>query len=474
VSRSRELTADVAPAKNSEGLIATFYGDDFTGSTDVMEAFVRNGFSCVLFLSPPEAEDRERVGPVDVIGVAGISRSWSPEEMADSLPDIFQRLKTFNAPLFHYKLCSTFDSSPTVGSIGKALEIARETFGQQTVPIVVGAPILKRYTVFGNLFATADGITYRIDRHPTMAHHPVTPMMESDIVRHLSHQTPLRGELVDFLELLDEDANVDEKVDDVVSTKPAYLVLDVLEERTLRASGRQVARLVSKTWEKEHTSQVVFGSSGVEYALAEAWALDSPLPPDPNDASPTPAATTLVVVGSRSPATKAQVSEALLAGFAEVAIDPAQLLGSAEQAGSYVRRLAALVLTLLSEGDNVIVTTPEKRDDVPIEGNVLAGYLALVVKAVFDSFVPERLVVAGGDTSGHVARAIGIHTLRISALMTPGAPLCEAELGPEVNTRFQVCLKGGQVGAPDYFTRIAGLTQVKTQPGKTQKERAMR
>lgn len=462
-----------APSRNSEGLIATFYGDDFTGSTDVMEAFARNGFSCVLFLSPPNTADRESLGPVDVIGVAGISRSWTPEEMAENLPDIFTRLKSFNAPLFHYKLCSTFDSSPTVGSIGKALEIARDIFGQQTIPIVVGAPILKRYTVFGNLFATADGVTHRIDRHPTMAHHPVTPMDESDLIKHLSKQTLLPGELVDFLHLLEEDTKVDEKVDAALGRQPAYLLLDVAEERTLRASGRQLARLVTSTWERENTSQVLFGSSGVEYALAETWEgkssdflLSQRLPLEP--------AQTLVLVGSRSPATAAQTNAALLAGFAEVALDPSRLLGSDQQAHDYVLQCAENAVALLSRGANVIVTTPEKSDDVPISGNTLAGYTALLTKIVFASVTPERLVVAGGDTSGHVARALGIRTLRISALLTPGAPLCDAECGPDSDTRFQVCLKGGQVGEPDYFTRIAGLTQAKSRPEKSHRERAIR
>jgi 3-oxoisoapionate kinase len=474
VSKAEAIADRLSPPRGVEGLIATFYGDDFTGSTDVMEAFVRNGMSCVLFLSPPEPKDLERVGPVDVIGVAGISRSWTPEEMASNLPGIFKSLKALNAPLFHYKLCSTFDSSPTVGSIGKALEIARETFGPQTVPIVVGAPILKRYTVFGNLFATADGVTHRIDRHPTMAHHPVTPMNESDIRKHLSQQTELRGELLDYLHLLDDDATVNEKVDSIVSSQPAYLLLDVLEEKTLRASGRQLARLIESTWVSDHTSRVVFGSSGVEYALAEAWEPRSPLSPALDATEPFEPAQTLVVIGSRSPATKAQVDEALRAGFSEVAISPSQLLGPTEQAHRYVAKLAEEVLALMSEGDNVIVTTPEKSEDVPISGNVLAQHTALMVKLVCESFVPERLVVAGGDTSGHVATALGIRSLRISALMTPGAPLCDAEFGPDSNTRFQVCLKGGQVGGPDYFTRIAGLTQITTQPGNPHKERAIR
>jgi hypothetical protein len=43
-----------------------------------------------------------------------------------------------------------------------------------------------RYQAFGNLFATVEGTAYRLDRHPTMSRHPVTPMTEADLRLHLS------------------------------------------------------------------------------------------------------------------------------------------------------------------------------------------------------------------------------------------------------------------------------------------------
>lgn len=59
--------------------------------------------------------------------------------------------------------------------------------------------------MFGNLFA-AGGIAsgaevYRLDRHPVMNRHPVTPMGESDLVRHLALQTDRSIDLIDFRHL---------------------------------------------------------------------------------------------------------------------------------------------------------------------------------------------------------------------------------------------------------------------------------
>ena len=103
----------------------------------------------------------------------------------------FAWLKGLDARFCHYKVCSTFDSSPDVGNIGRAIEIGRRVFGQRVTPLVVGAPQLKRYTAFGHLFAGYQGQTYRIDRHPVMSRHPVTPMDEADLRIHLSRQTDL-------------------------------------------------------------------------------------------------------------------------------------------------------------------------------------------------------------------------------------------------------------------------------------------
>jgi len=175
-------------------LLLTWYGDDFTGSTDVMEALTLGGVPAVLFLEPPTAEFvQERfpaaravgVAAARAVGVAGVSRSMTPSQMEAELPPIFTALKSLGAPLFHYKLCSTFDSSPSVGSIGKAIEIGWSIFQPDAVPMMVGAPPLKRYLLFGNLFATVGETTYRLDRHPTMSKHPSTPMNEGDLRLHL-------------------------------------------------------------------------------------------------------------------------------------------------------------------------------------------------------------------------------------------------------------------------------------------------
>jgi len=186
-------------------LLLGFYGDDFTGSTDAMEGLTRAGLRTVLFIKPPRPEHLTRYKGLRAVGVAGCSRTMSPAEMDVELGEVFRALKELSLAMVHYKVCSTFDSSPQIGSIGHALDIGARVFATPVVPLQVGAPILGRYCVFGNLFARSglDSDPYRLDRHPTMSRHPITPMNESDVHRHLAKQTTRRIELVDILSVSD-------------------------------------------------------------------------------------------------------------------------------------------------------------------------------------------------------------------------------------------------------------------------------
>ncbi|NIO41839.1 MAG: four-carbon acid sugar kinase family protein, partial [Burkholderiales bacterium] len=92
-------------------LLLAFYGDDFTGSTDAMEALSLSGLRTVLFLSSPTPElIREKFSDLRCVGVAGTSRAMSPEEMDAAFEPVLHQLWSLGAPVTHYKVCSTFDS----------------------------------------------------------------------------------------------------------------------------------------------------------------------------------------------------------------------------------------------------------------------------------------------------------------------------------------------------------------------------
>ena len=434
-------------------LLITFYGDDLTGSTDVMEALALRGVETVLFLDVPSEAQRARFPGVRAIGVAGTSRSETPAWMDENLAPVFRWMARERADIAHYKICSTFDSSPEIGSIGRALELGRAAFGGAPVPILVGAPQLKRYTAFGELFAAYLGEVFRIDRHPVMSRHPVTPMREADLRRHLSDQTDLSIALVDHLMLTDGDA--DAAIDAALALEPGAILIDVLNAATQRAAGRQLRRLANAG------SRFVVGSSGVEYALAESWREDGVIDRPGEFAPMQPVKRLAVVSGSCSPTTERQIRFAEARGFTALAFDPRHFVAGDSAAIDALRDDA---LAQLAEGKSLIVYTalgPDTDLGAEIAGSEGARHaigrgLGKLQAALVRQAGLTRAVIAGGDTSSHALRELGIHALtpRMPLAETPGSPVSTAHSDDPAFDGLEIALKGGQVGHDDYFVRI--------------------
>lgn len=435
-------------------LLLSYYGDDFTGSTDVMEALASSGIASVLFLGIPSPEMRARFKDSKAIGIAGTSRSETPEWMESQLTPAFEWLKSLDASICHYKVCSTFDSSPKVGSIGKAIEIGRAIFDQSIVPVIVGAPQLRRYTAFGNLFAAYQGSVYRIDRHPVMSRHPVTPMSEADLAVHLSKQTTLPVSLVDLVTLASSDA--DALVDAVASKCPGILLIDVDSEPTQAAAGQQLVRL------SRRTGSFVAGSSGIEYALINAWRKGGLTMGVAEFPTIGPVDRLAVVSGSVSPTTERQIRKAKEDGFADVALDPLALVSDDSE-----RSVEAAVrdgIERLKEGKSVILHTAlgpsaDVGNDIDrISGarHKLGRALGTILRQMVEREGLSRAVIAGGDTSSHALRQLKVEALTtlIPLPQTPGSPLCLAHGSYRPTDGLQIALKGGQIGTDGYFAQI--------------------
>ena len=424
--------------------LISYYGDDFTGSADVMEALASNGVETVLFLKVPDADLLARFAGARAFGLAGTSRSETPDWMDLHLRDAFFWLKSLDAELCHYKVCSTFDSAPHVGSIGRAIEIGRAVFGETTVPLIVGAPQIRRYTAFGELFAAYQGSNYRIDRHPVMSRHPVTPMDEANLLLHLARQTRLSSTLVDNVAVLGEP---EVPAADIV-------LIDVLDAATQAAAGALLWNAL------RGESRFVCGSSGVEYALIPAWRRAGLVGDRPVFADAGAVDRIAVVSGSVSPTTERQIRHALANGFAGVTLDPVAL--SSEDGAAAIAEAVAAGLKVLEAGQSVVLYTalgPSADRGGELDSSSGARHrLGRALGRIQSELVARtgltRAVVAGGDTSSHALGEMGISalTLKMPLPQTPGSPLCIAHGGAADG--LQIALKGGQVGGDDYFSMI--------------------
>lgn len=453
------MTASANAALPAGPLVA-WYGDDFTGAAAVMEVLSFVGLEAVLFLAPPTQEQLDRFPGTRGIGIAGIARSKPPQWMDANLPAIFKAMSGYGAQISQYKICSTLDSAPHVGSIGRACELAIPELGGAWHPFLAAAPAMQRYQAFGNLFAGAGGIVHRLDRHPVMSRHPVTPMDEADVRRHLARQTELRCGLVTVADFAGPGGDV--ALQREIQDGAAIVAFDCVDNHTLTEAGRLI-------WENRGDRLFVIGSQGVEYALVAHWQKAGLLADAEKPVHPGRVDRMAVVSGSCSSINGEQIAHAALHGFVTIRIDPAFAVDKTAWNGE-TERIAAEALACLSEGRDPLVYTTTGPDDpanarfreaVDASGrkvddvNAAVGTgLGVLLRSIIEKAGLKRAAIAGGDTSGHGASTLGIYALTALAPVATGAALCRAWSDNPALTDFQIALKGGQMGGPDYFQLV--------------------
>jgi 3-oxoisoapionate kinase len=453
--------------------LISYYGDDFTGSTDALEFLTRAGVRTTLFIEPPTPAMLARYPDLQGIGVAGLTRSMTPDAMEATLRSALTALRALGAPHVHYKVCSTFDSSPTIGSIGRVMDVAAEIFKARFIPLLVGAPALGRFCVFGNLFARmgigSDGEIYRLDRHPSMSKHPITPTDESDLRLHLAKQTKKRTALFDILKVALPPAEAKAALGKILGDKPDVVLFDALYANQLALIGGLIDAFAS-------AEQPLFsvGSSGIEMALGAHWAAEKKLQPVSKWPNPGPVKPLLVASGSCSPVTDGQIAEALANGFAEVYLNTAAI-AEGKDADAAIKLAADNAAKQLQSGCSVIIHTSKGNNDPRIaataeafaqrgfdkmavrtmSAELFGSALGKAVRQTLSQCKVRRLCIAGGDTSSFAARALGIEAVEMIGPMSPGAPLCRAHAPDSPADGIEVNFKGGQVGGPDYFSVVA-------------------
>jgi uncharacterized protein YgbK (DUF1537 family) len=426
-------------------LLYSYYGDDFTGSTDVLEGLASNGVETVLFLAPPSDAVRSRFAGAQAVGLAGDSRSRSPEWMSAHLPELFAGLHALGAPVLHYKVCSTFDSSPERGSIGRAIEVGRRVVGSDFTPVIVGAPHLGRYVAFGNLFAAAGNRVFRLDRHPTMSRHPATPMREADLRLHLGPQTELRIGAVELPAL--QGGRADAALQDQLAAGAEIVVFDGVDPATVGAAGEIL-------WARAQAAPLfAAGSSGVTYSLLPQWRAAGLIAAAPEARPPVRVDRLLVVSGSCSPVTAGQIRRALAGGYAGISVDPERLTGQGgdELAAGY---LEAALREL--ERRNVVIYTALGPLDAggAAEGDALGQALGRMLRQLIERASLKRVLLCGGDTSSHAVAQLDLDALTWAGPLVPGAPLCRAHAATPPLDGLELVLKGGQIGPEGFFEMV--------------------
>ncbi|MDQ0586645.1 four-carbon acid sugar kinase family protein [Variovorax paradoxus] len=433
-----------------------YYGDDFTGATDTLGTAARAGLRALLFLNTPDAARLAQAGPLDVLGIAGAARAMAPEAMQAELAPVAALFRSLSARVLHYKTCSTFDSAPHIGSIGAAVRALRGAVEQPWTAIVGGQPNIGRHCLFGHLFAAAGagGEVFRIDRHPTMSRHPVTPMHEADLRLHLAAQGLAGMHSIPFTAASRGPDALGEALQRALRLPSAVADADDAQAVLFDvADAPQLAAIGHVLWsEARRATLLAVGPSSVVDALASALGTRSDSPADSRHVTPA-RGPVLVLAGSLSPVTARQVAAAR--SFDTVWLDAPRL---AQRDAATLERHAREIAQGLARGRHMLACT-RPAEQTPTEGhNVDAQSLSraggdLLAKVL--AMAPlHRVGIAGGDTSSHAVQALDAWGLSYVADMGAGASLCRVHSDDAALDGMEIMLKGGQMGSDDVFERL--------------------
>lgn len=436
-----------------------WYGDDFTGASDTLAVLAQAGLRAMLFLGVPAAQQLAQAalalgGPLDAVGIAGAARSMPPAAIARELAPVGAFFAGLGPRVLHYKVCSTFDSAPGIGSIGAAVRALRPHVEHPLVPIVGGQPSLGRYCVFSNLFAAATrgGAVERLDRHPTMRQHPATPMQEADLRRHLGLQGLEPMAALHYPVYAQGPAAQDAALAGQLHAGARSVLLDVAQPGDLAAIGRLL-------WQEAMRQRLLaVGASSVAQALVAHWQSTGGIAAASGQAPALARADTpvLVVAGSLSPVTARQVRAA--ASYEPVWLQPRDLLDAAAAQDACAR-----IADRLAAGAHVLACTAPAdgaRADTARTGDMAAATAALV-RRVLDACAARgaplrRVGLAGGDTSSLATRALGPWGLSYRGHLGAGVAIVRTHADAAAFDGVELLLKGGQMGAPEVFEQLLG------------------
>ncbi|WP_261385252.1 3-oxo-tetronate kinase [Vannielia litorea] len=418
------------------GITIGAIADDFTGATDLASTLAREGMSVVQVIGVPDAATETH--GAEAVVVALKSRTAPKAEAVGEAIAATDWLLPQGAGQILFKYCSTFDSTDE-GNIGPVADALLEHLGEGFAVICPAFPDNGRTVSNGELFVGDVPLA-----ESSMKDHPLTPMRDSNLIRLMERQSRHRAGLISLDDVRSGLETIGARVEALRAEGRRYGVVDAVTNADLRAIGAA-----------NGSHRFITGGSGISLGLPAyhraTGALGEAVPLE----MPSVTGRALVLSGSCSEATRAQVARAC-------SVWPSRKV-DISHAAEGDGEAEALVAWALGQPANAPVLIYGSSDPAEVArtqaalgrvraGEVMERTLATVARALLaEGFT--RIVVAGGETSGAVVTALGVKALRIGPQIAPGVPWTET-LG---TAPAALALKSGNFGGETFFEDALGM-----------------
>ena len=401
--------------------------DDITGACDVAAGVSEAGVFAEVRLGVPDPS----VPPEAACVIVALKSRTAPpaEAIADSVATA-RALRDWHARNLYQKYCSTFDSTDE-GNIGPVADALLAQVGPGSVSIGTPAtPAAGRTMHRGHLF-----VGDRLLSESSLAHHPLTPMHDPDLVRVLGRQTPLPVASIAIEDVRAGAEAIARRVRTLRAEGVRHILVDAVEDSDLDSVATAVEAL---------DDVLLTGAAGLAQALARAMAAGGAASAVP--ARPTGRA--LILSGSGSARTRAQVAAfgapAFLLHMDDLAAD---FDGVVDRAVAFAADCDLPLVSATAEPEAVLRT--QERWGTDQSAALIEHALARIAAIAVERLGVRRILVAGGETSGAVAAALRLDRLIVRRVAAPGVPWMS---GTDAAGRvLDVCFKSGNFGGESFF-----------------------
>lgn len=443
-------------------LFVAAVADDDTGAADLAGMLAERGMRAAVVLDSASPHQlRTWAAECDALVIGTATRSVTKDEAYTRTRDAIDTVRTLSPQRVAVKYCSTFDSTPE-GNIGASIDAAMDCTGEPFTIALPALPALSRTTYMGYHF-----VGHQLLSDSPMRQHPLNPMLNANLVAHLSTQTRRRVGLVDYAEIQDGPEAIRTALTRLQSGGCEIALLDCVDERQLHAIGEAICNL-----------PLLSGSSGWGMVLPDIWRRNGSWTPCGSTgmvAAPGGAGV-LAISGSCSPATQAQLAWAAHHGCKIFALDALALAQGNLPPAEWISRIVGI----LASGEACLLTTTQRAGREQVQewaaqqalsavtaGERISAALARLVAGIMNRCAPAGLVIAGGETSSVLMRTLKLGGLLIGSTIDPGVPLCLSLARPEL----ALVLKSGNFGSENFFGRaVEAIQSIRRESPKLQKE----
>ena len=410
--------------------------DDFTGAGDAASFLAGCGLRTLLVNGLPPAG--AALPECDAVVVALKSRSLPAAEAVRECAGAFEWLRKAGAEKLYFKYCSTFDSTPE-GNIGPVADYMLDILCQPYTVLCPALPVNGRLVKDGVLYVNGQPLA-----QSPMRNHPLNPMWDSRIDRLMAPQSAYPCLTVSAREMEGSGEFLHTRLERFARTHNRFYLIP---DHTCAADAENILRQFGGL-------QFFTGGSGLMEALARRC------PRRAEAGAPAPNGVwgdAVLMAGSCSTATRAQVQRYIETGAPALAVDPRRLLEGSqtleELAAFYHAHRGRAPLFYTVPADPASLTTPQAKEAHRRAGALLEEtFAALAEKA--RALGAARFIIAGGETSGAVAQRLNFQTYRIGASVAPGVPA----MAPVEDPAARVVYKSGNFGDVDFFSKALALT----------------